>query len=270
MLRPRVLVSCVLVGLAALLGLASAAGFRYDAARHDEARRDAARVATEVLRSQVEGTLARTQDVAGLFSASIEVTRREFDRYAKPMLAPTGANAYGFAMAYRGDERSAVERALGVPIVALTADRALEPAPVRGAYLPVTHIRSATRGRAIRGLELRGDPDRGPSAIAALRTGRPQATKPLRFASTGKLGVVFFVPARDAQGRPLGVAFGAFHLDAAVDRIRDQLPTGTAFAITEDGTPFGASGRLHDAVVTGTSAAGREWRIAVSKPPGPR
>lgn len=125
----------------------------------------------------------RLDGLRRFFSYSSQVTPREFDGYARPLLHRT--QAYSWAPRVEAAQREAFEQHasawLGQPYLIRDRDAqgAWHPAPARDYYYPVLFTQAASRQGQPYGLDLRGQPLREATLVRALSPGSMAVSAPL-------------------------------------------------------------------------------------------
>src|SRR5829696_6243984 len=198
--------------------------------RREHERVDArARAVAADVRARVDGYRGVLYGVRGLFGARRSVTASEFhlsqhagavhERYP-------GVKVVGYAdlltrpqIRARAREIRRDVRASGLryPRFAIHP----RPTPATGRVAPITYLEpQATNERAF-GLDFLSEPRRRAALGRTLRTGRPEATAPLRLIQepAGQRGFLVMLAVDDPHGRPTGVAYAAFRVGDLIDRI---------------------------------------------------
>jgi diguanylate cyclase (GGDEF)-like protein/PAS domain S-box-containing protein len=177
----------------------------------------------------------RLDGLRRFFSFSNEVTPREFEGYARPLLRRT--LAYAWAPRVEAAQRAAFEHStatwLGQDYVIRDQDAqgAWQPAPLRDHYFPVRFTQSTDAPALPYGLDLAGKGARQATLARALEPGSMAVSEPLAMLETGAVR-----PAADARGllmvapvfsdaAPQGAAVGyVMALLNLRDLISDGLP----------------------------------------------
>jgi signal transduction histidine kinase len=262
------------VGFAAL-------GVLLAAALNMHERRAAAHLASDaqLLVGLIEGALSdnldRLASLQGLFDASDEVTREEFQAFAARIGRAQGMARVGFAPLVRGADLPSHLTRVRAEIPTYQVYRLGpegEPRPVETApsYFPVLFSVGLSDLPDVLGLSLADDPE-GRRAILEARTGgRPSLTNFLSLPGDDTPGdVLLFVPPQDKEGRFIGMLFAAVQLDELVEEAYPALLDGPVEWTMTDVT---GSGDHQDAVRRPTAWADtidvldRRWRLEVVAP----
>ena len=260
-----VAVGLVLVGVTAV---AAAVGFSYDARQAAVERTDLRRVALRSFMSELDGLVATTHQVAGLFESSRSVSRTEFSTFTLPMLRDGSASAFGWVQHVDDFDRAHFERATGHTIKQLTPDgRAVVAAP-RPAYDASRFVAQADPSPVPLGVDASADPARRRALAAAVRLGEPQAAAVSHLAGSKVPGILVYAPVWHPDGTLAGAALGAFRLPELVASIAGMLPGGAAFELRDDTGRVGGHGRLrHGADSWTVAVAGQRWELRTSPAP---
>jgi PAS domain S-box-containing protein len=200
-----------------------------------------------VLKSQLLKYEEVVTSLPSFFSASSDVTRREFHVFCSHALAryPAilalswnprvgSADRAGFEARVRGD---------GLPdfiIAELAAAGGLRVAAARAEYAPVTYVEPQDKNAAVLGYDIASDPVRRDALERASRFRALTATQQIdlvQFAGSQAraAGVLLVAPIAAAAGHEIaGYAVGAFRLSDLVDTaLRDVDHDGMAVALTD-------------------------------------
>ena len=248
----------------------------------------ATRERIELLRSQLLRSTEILNSITAYFSASTDITRREFTRFVTPALqrqpelqalewiprVPTAAR-------HHYEQIAASDGLEGFRITELDADGRIVPAGPRAEYFPVFYVEPLRGNAPALGLDLAHHPRRRAALDAALATGQPVATAPVQLAQGTPLspGFLIFAPVNNPQGELLGFSLAVFRVDrliapslaALADRglhvtVHDEaapddlLYSAGAPAANPD-SPAPAAAWRHDETL---AFAGRHWRIRIA------
>ncbi len=247
--------------------ITAAFGFARDERELAASREDVARSASGALEASLRGSVDRTMTVAGLYEASLEVSRPEFARFTAPLLRTSNASALTWIERVTASRRRGFERRVGAPIVRLAADGRLVRQRARSEYDVVVQVAQRRPTRSIRGLDAGGDPVRAGTLSAARAAGAPRSTPILRIAGSLKPGTIVYVPVFDRRtGALRGFASGSYRVDRLDADIRAVVPAGTGVRLIQGPTTAVRRGDLSGAVRQSVDVAGRRWDLAVNGP----
>jgi diguanylate cyclase (GGDEF)-like protein/PAS domain S-box-containing protein len=259
----------IVVGAVLVLatGVSAAIGFSHDARQHDAARADVRRAALQSMNAELDGLVATTRQVAGLFGASRAVSAPEFRSFTAPLLRDGSASAFGWVPHVRGAERARWERTHRVRISVMRGGRPV-PSAVRASYDPTLFLESAYHVKVPPALDAASFRDRRDALRTAAATAEPQATPVTGLIGSGALGILLYAPVRGRDGAQLGSAVGTFRISQLTRAMAAVLPGGAAFELRQAGRTVGRHGRLErDADRWDVSVAGQRWVLVSS--PGP-
>jgi PAS domain S-box-containing protein len=261
-------VGLVLVGVTAV---AAAIGFSYDQRQAAVERTDIRRVALRSLMSELDGLVATTHQVAGLFESSNGVSRTEFSTFTLPMLRDGSASAFGWVQHVDDADRARFERATGHTIKQLTADGRAVVASRRPSYDASRFIAQADPGPVPLGVDASADPTRRRALAASVRLNEPQAAAVPHLAGSKEPGILVYAPVWRPDGDLEGAALGAFRLPELVASIAGMLPEDAAFELRQGAHRVGGHGTLRDGADAWTvDIAGQQWDLRTSPPPTSR
>lgn len=146
------------------------------------------------------GHVEALSTLARFFTSSDAVRKDEFDDFTDHIVGRPGVLAVTWVPVVEGDERAALEadlRSEGVvdaQILDLAPDGSTRPAATRERYSVVRFRAPEDVGGPLRGIDLASEPSRRRAIEAARDTGSPAALVAEALASTGKRGVLVFVP----------------------------------------------------------------------------
>jgi CHASE1-domain containing sensor protein len=251
------------------VALGCAAVFAASGRSIERQRRDssgnAAAVVTSAIASQVSAAEASLEDTASFFASSQQVTKLEFASFVKPALRRPAIRSIAFAERVPDGRRAAFEREHGVPITELGAHERLRTAPDRTVYFP-TVMGASTAGplRTLFGFDSFSEPLRGAAMRAALRTGQPAVTPPLRGVR-GTWQPLLYVPVIRPDGALQGFVAAAIDPHALVQTAQAAF-RGSANVRVLDGarTVFSARGDYLHAGLRTLDVAGRQWKVEVA------
>jgi diguanylate cyclase (GGDEF)-like protein/PAS domain S-box-containing protein len=263
-----VIVGAVLVVVTAITAVV---GFTYDARQRDVAGTDVRRAALRSLTMELDGLVASTRQVAGLFGSSDDVSAAEFATFTQPMLRDGTASAFGWVPRVRADDRAAWEREHHLQIGILDGVGRKVPAPRRPYYDPMVLIQTADPIHLHRGMNNTEIPALRAALEAAAQLGEPQSTPVGPLAGSGKLGIVLYAGVRGGDGELLGSAAGTFRVEQLVQSMTGVLPRGAAFELRQHGQRVGGHGHLGgDAGTWVIDIAGQRWELLTSPAPAGR
>jgi diguanylate cyclase (GGDEF)-like protein/PAS domain S-box-containing protein len=263
-----VIVGAVLVVVTAITAVV---GFTYDARQRDVAGTDVRRAALRSLTMELDGLVASTRQVAGLFGSSDDVSAAEFATFTQPMLRDGTASAFGWVPRVRADDRAAWEREHHLQIGILDGVGRKVPAPRRPYYDPMVLIQTANPIHLHRGMNNTEIPALRAALEAAAQLGEPQSTPVGPLAGSGKLGIVLYAGVRGGDGELLGSAAGTFRVEQLVQSMTGVLPRGAAFELRQHGQRVGGHGHLGgDAGTWVIDIAGQRWELLTSPAPAGR
>lgn len=244
-------------------------------------RRAAAHLASDaqLLVGLIEGALSdyldRLTALQGLFDASDEVTREEFQAFAGRVGPAQGMARVGFAPLVSSADLPShlAEIRVEVPTYQVYRlgpegePRAVGPAP---SYFPVLFSVGFSDLPDVLGVSLADDPERRRAIFEASTSGRPSLTNMVSLPGDDAPGdVLLFVPAQDKEGRFIGVLLAAVQVDELVEETYPALLDGPVEWTMKDVT---GSGDHQDAVRRPTAWADtidvldRRWRLEVVAP----
>jgi hypothetical protein len=125
---------------------------------------------------------------------------------------------------------------VGHPVVISVRDKHgwLRPAPRQPGYYVLTYTEPSSPG-PVRGIDLRGDPERGPFVLRAERSGLPTATAPVRLAPPDVLGITMYQVVGQPGGR--GPGRGLLAIALQTDQQLGLQAMRADFADVTDGAP---------------------------------
>ncbi len=263
----RVVAVAVGLVLVAVTAVAAAIGFSYDARQATVARTDVRRVALRSLTGELDGLVATTRQLSGLFEASDAVSEDEFRTFTLPMLRSGNASAFGWIPRVRDADRARFERAGGHTIKQVTPDGRVVVASQRPTYDASLYIAQATPTPVPYGVDASADPARRRTLRAAARLDEPQATAVSRLVGSKVPGVLVYAPVWRADGSFAGSALGTFRLPELVTAMTGMLPEGAAFELRQGRTRVGGHGRLgHHPDSWAVAIAGQRWVLRTAPP----
>jgi PAS domain S-box-containing protein len=223
------------------------------------------RVALRSLMSELDGLVATTHQLSGLFEASNGVSKAEFSTFTRPMLRDGSASTFAWVQHVDGADRARFEHAGGHTIKQLTADGRVVAAGVRASYDASRYVEQATPTPTPLGVDAAADPARRRALRAAAELNEPQATAVSRLVGSDVPGILVYAPVWSHDGGFRGSAVGAFRLPELVRAMTGMLPDGTAFELRQGTTRVGGQGRLaHDADSWTVAIAGQQWNLRTS------
>ncbi len=254
---------------------ATAASVRYEHAQ--AGRRSAAEGerAAAVIRLSMASASGSLDDVAGLYDASRGVEADEFAAFGRRVLGRSGLSAVGWVERVSAADRARYERAAGRPIVEPTS-AGLRPAPERPVLYPVARSISDLGTGVVLGTDEAAEPVRATALAAAVSTGSPVVTAPVRLVGSGQRGLLLYQPVFRGGGTPAlvaarqsrlaGFVVGSYRLDALIR---------TAAAVITPGLPVEIRDGAHlvsepapgarEGVRTAVPLGGRIWTIYVGR-----
>jgi diguanylate cyclase (GGDEF)-like protein/PAS domain S-box-containing protein len=263
----RIVVAVIGVVLVLVTAITAAVGFSYDARQREVAHTDMRRAALQSLSAELDGLVSTTHQVAGLFSASQGVSKREFRTFTLPLLRDGSASAFGWVPRVTDAERATWEREHGFPISQLDANGKAVPAPRRASYDPTELLETAFDVKVPPGLDADAQPARLRALRAAARLSEPQATPVTVLHGSNASGILVYAPVRHADGRLLGSAVGTFRVSQLTQAMSAVLPKGAAFSLRQHGEKVGGAGRLASGADSwSVDVAGQRWEILTSPP----
>ncbi|WP_449434046.1 sensor domain-containing diguanylate cyclase [Pseudomonas putida] len=186
-----------------------------------------------LIAERFEDQQQRLDGLRRFFSFSSEITPREFDGYARPLLHRT--QAYSWAPRVQAAQRADFERRasawLGKPYVIQDRDALgnLHPAPARDHYFPVLYTQAADRQGQPYGMDLRSQPLREATLERALEPGSMAVSEPLDMINAAPdytRGLLLVAPVF-AEAAVDGPALGyVMALLSMRQLISEGLPTG--------------------------------------------
>ncbi len=245
--------------------------------RQHNAFRDRAAPLVSVLQERLRSYEDVVVAVAGLFIASDEVSRRDFEVFAAPLLARHPAlSGLSWERVITDEERAAYEEEMrrqgypGFEIVDFPAPGPRRRAARRPRYVPITYALPAADAPDLVGIDISSEPTRRRALeLAALRRG-PTASAPLRplqLAGSG-LGLLIVAPVEDA-GRIRGYTAGVLHITRLIEVRMQRLGLEDVGVALRDlsspqptvlhGNPVGATPWLRGEVEVG----GRRWEVVL-------
>jgi EAL domain-containing protein (putative c-di-GMP-specific phosphodiesterase class I)/CHASE1-domain containing sensor protein len=265
---------CVCLGV-----LTAIAAVTADEQAHSEARmrraalsaRASARVA-----EAVDPTIERLQDLAAATGQDRPGSLAGFDAVAAGLLEDTTMNGIGLIEFVPARARAGFERAHG-QIKALHHGRLSGRAPQRSRYYVVANV--LTRPGQPRNIDTNvgEDPVRHTALTIAARSGKPQATPPVRRVNSGEFTTALYVPVyRPTHREPAtpsarmadlrGFVSSGYRYALLAPEVRAALPRATALTLYDGHSKLLSTGVPHDAQRTSISVAGRTWVLAVGEP----
>ncbi len=218
-----------------------------------------------------------------------------FQAFVRPLLQRKGMQAVEWVPRVTAGDRPSFEAQRLYPgrsslgITERGADGRLAPAAARPRYYPVAFAAPLVGNERAVGYDLGSDPVRLAALEAARRTGRPQATAPIRLLQERQTqaGFLLFMPVR-RQGQTIGFALGVYRagdmLAAALQYPRVKsldtafldrgAPTGEALLATWRRSPEASAGCFLKArlfplpeAYFPLRLAGRDWAIRIAATP---
>ena len=266
---------CVCLGV-----LTAIAAITADEQAHSEARMRRAALsvrASAQVAEAVNPTIQRLQDLARATGQDRPGSLAEFDAVARGLLDNTAMNGVGLIELVPARARAAFERTHG-QIKALRDGRPSGRAPQRSRYYVVADV--LTRPGQPRNIDtnLGEDPARHTVLIAAARSGKPQATPPVRRVNSREFATALYVPVyRPTHREPTtpsarmadlqGFVSSGYRYALLAPDVRAALPRGTALTLYDGRSKLLSAGVPHDAQRTSIAVAGRSWVLAVGEPP---
>ena len=142
-------------------------------------------VCAQTLQDALQQTVSDVEVLTQFYDASKDVTRDEFTRFARPLIARRPVlKALGWAPRVRDDERATFETAVlghgssGSRVRELVDGRLL-PAATRAEYFPLSRIEPLTGNDAAMGFDLASEPRRRATLERARESRRPVSSAPL-------------------------------------------------------------------------------------------
>jgi EAL domain-containing protein (putative c-di-GMP-specific phosphodiesterase class I)/CHASE1-domain containing sensor protein len=265
---------CVCLGV-----LTAIAAVTADEQAHGEARMRRAALsqrASEQVLEAVDPTIERLRDLASATGQDRSGSMAGFDAVAAGLLEDPEMNGVGLIELVPAQERAAFERAHG-QIKALRNGRPSGRAPQESRYYVVADV--LTRPGQPRNIDtnIGEEPARHAVLIAAARTGRPQATPPVRRVGSSDYATVLYVPvyapSRRAPSTPAervadlrGFVSSSYRYALLGPDVLGALPRGTSLALYDGRSKLLGAGVPHDPQDTSISVAGRSWSLAVGEP----
>lgn len=253
--------------------VATLAAHRVDEDRRETRQENAVAQAVASIEAAGARLEDSVRDLSSLFSASEVVTRDEFFAFAEPALEAGAASALSRIDFVEGDRRAAYEREQGLEIWQ-PVDGRRRPAPPRDAYAVVAVLASSVLDQRVVGLDVLGDPRRGPALRTAVVTGEPTATGVLTLADSSRTGLVVFAPRYAGGETPATVPERRRALVGWVGGTLDYQQLGLALraaagggalTVGRDGRTLVSVGTPGDTVVrSAAEIAGTRWEVAVS------
>jgi EAL domain-containing protein (putative c-di-GMP-specific phosphodiesterase class I)/CHASE1-domain containing sensor protein len=267
-------VVCVCLGV-----LTAVAAITADEQAHNEARMRRAvisqRASAQILEA-VDPTIERLQDLASATAQDRPGSLAGFHAVAAGLLKDPRMNGVGLIELVPARERATFERAHG-PIKALHGGTLHGRAPRRSQYYVVTDVLSRPGQPRNIDTNVGEDPARRAVLIAAARSGKPQATPPVRRVNSRELLTALYVPVyRTTDPTPAtpstrmadlqGFVSSSYRYAQLAPEVRAALPRGTALTLHDGRSKLLSTGAPHNAQRTSISVAGRSWVLAVGAP----
>ncbi|MGA8364503.1 MAG: EAL domain-containing protein [Solirubrobacteraceae bacterium] len=265
---------CICLGV-----LSAIAAITADEQAHKEARMRRAvlsqRASAQIVEA-VDPTIERLQDLANATSQDRSGSLAGFHAVAAGLLEDSRMNGVGLIEFVPARERATFERAHG-QIKALHARGPAGRAPRRSQYYVVADV--LTRPGQPRNIDTNvgEDPARHAVLIAAARSGKPQATPPVRRVGSSELLTALYVPIyRRTDPMPAtpstrmadlqGFVSSSYRYAQLAPEVLAVLPRGTALTLYDGRSKLLSAGVPHNAQRTHISVAGRSWVLAVGEP----
>jgi diguanylate cyclase (GGDEF)-like protein/PAS domain S-box-containing protein len=284
------------LALIVVIGVALSIYGSFRSAHYDEAQARAAfeREATGeigALKARINASIGAVTALTALYEARGNVERREFERFARTILAgDPSIHVLEWAQVVPWNERADVERRLAadygfdVPFTERTGSK-LKVAGERSQYIPVTHLAPMRGNQAVLGFDLASEPIRRAAVEQAERTGQPVATGRLLSLQADEYSLLLFWPIfADAEQhhRMTGLVVGVFRIHDIVAAATEVAASGgrSRLLLLDQSAPlaeqllyprdFGGS-RLDDmpaasGVASDVMVGGRVWRIVILPP----
>ena len=265
---------CVCLGV-----LTAVAAVTADEQAHSEARMRRAALsqrASEQVLEAVDPTIERLRDLASATGQDRPGSLAGFAAVAAGLLEDPEMNGVGLIELVPARARAAFERAHG-QIKALRDGRPAGRAPQASRYYVVADV--LTRPGQPRNIDTNvgEDPARHTVLIAAARSGKPQATPPVRRVDSSDFATVLYVPVyrpthlapatpSARMGDLQGFVSSSYRYALLAPDVRTVLPRGTALTLYDGRSKLLSAGVPHDAQRTSISVAGRSWVLAVGEP----
>ncbi len=265
---------CVCLGV-----LTAIAAVTADEQAHSEARMRraalSARASAQIAKA-VDPTIERLQDLAAATGQDRPGNLAGFDAVAAGLLEDPAMNGVGLIEFVPGRARTAFERAHG-QIKALHHQRPSDRAPQRSRYYVVADVLSRPGQPRNIDMNIGEDPVRHRVLIAAARSGKPQATPPVRRVSSREFVTALYVPVyRPTHREPAtpsarmaslqGFVSSGYRYAQLAPEVRAALARGTTMTLYDGRSKLLSVGVPHDAQRTSISVAGRSWVLAVGEP----
>lgn len=220
---------------------------------------------------------ARAEDVASAMAVNEDdARRRHFRTVARTVLREPAISGLAYIERVTNAQRASYERKR-FPIIAPRGRRG-HP---RGDHYVLDQVilkfHASAKQARLRGVNFAGDPQRGSTMMAAVDSGEPHATRPLRLL-TGKLGTIVYVPIfrpGEKLGSPshrhraaLGVVAASLRTSTLVAELKSLVPDAGEFEIADGGRMLARSGKLSDPGQPRTvDFAGRRWIVVTERTP---
>jgi EAL domain-containing protein (putative c-di-GMP-specific phosphodiesterase class I)/CHASE1-domain containing sensor protein len=265
---------CVCLGV-----LSAIAAITADEQAHKEARMRRAVLsqrASEQVVEAVHPTIERLQDLASATSQDRPGSLAGFHAVAAGLLEDPRMNGVGLIEFVPARERATFERAHG-QIKALHGRGPSGRAPYSSQYFVVAEVLSRPGQPRNIDTDVGEEPVRHAVLIAAARSGKPQATPPVRRVNSSELLTALYVPVyRPTDPMPAtpsarmadlqGFVSSSYRYAQLAPEVRAALPRGTALMLYDGHSKLLSAGIPHDAQRTSISVAGRSWVLAVGEP----
>jgi EAL domain-containing protein (putative c-di-GMP-specific phosphodiesterase class I)/CHASE1-domain containing sensor protein len=262
---------------ACLAALTALAAITADEQAHREAamrRASLSQRADERIAEAVDPTIARLQDLAAATSQDRRGSVAGFDAVAASLEEDPTLNGVGLIELVPARERASYEREHG-RIKALRAGRPAGPAPPQPRYYAVAAVLSRPGQPRNLDTDIGEEPTRRAALLTAARTGRPQATPPVRRVDSSEYVTALYVPVyspdRPATPRARladlrGYVASSYRYALLGPDVLAGLPAGTDLALYDGRSKLLGAGAVRDAQDTSISVAGRSWLLAVGEP----
>jgi diguanylate cyclase (GGDEF)-like protein/PAS domain S-box-containing protein len=258
----RIVAAVVGVVLVLVTAVTAVVGFSYDARQREVASTDVRRAALQSLGAELDGLVATTHQVAGLFAASEGVSPQEFRTFTLPLLRDGSASAFGWIPHVTDAQRAAWERRHHVRI---GQNGKVVPAPRRATYDPTEMLETAFDVKVPLGLDAGAQPARRRALRAAAMTSEPQATPVTTLVGSNARGILVYASVLRPDGRLRGSAVGTFRVAQLTRAMSAVLPKGAAFELRQGGRRVGGHGKPPSGADSwSVDVAGQRWHIVTS------
>ena len=259
----------LLIPLAVLAGTGAACAALIANERDDTraARERAAAKAGTAITDRMTTTVTQLSTTAGLFAASRDVTAREFQRFARILLAQPTIDTVAYAPRVPARDRREFERRTGLPIVD-DVGNGPRPSPPRPVYYPYEFLGTPPERPRRDTPDAGAEATRAAALARAATTGQAQTTASVKTFDERVPALLVYAPIYGQATPPQGLAARRATLRgyaAGIVPLGRVVPANIARSVQliENGSRIAGARRLGHAQPASVTLAGRRFGIRV-------